>query len=298
MSIILESLAMPAIAEAIEASMSEEMAWFGRAMPQGELHKTTELLWIYTGTRNPNGVLRSCFASDDLTYVSSRIDEMLSFFATRSSLILPANDAGAINRAPTAGRKGIVPFGWTIGPSTRPANLASLLEARGFTHRASTTGMAIDLRDMREDIQVNRELVIREIEDLETLKILRAIEMQGFGASQEAAQVYYETYARAGFGNSQPWHHYIGWLYDQPVAIASILYHAGVAGIYGIATIPEARRQGAGGRMTLHTLYKAREQGYRIAILSPTDMSEAMYRRIGFQEYCKLLHYGSPLRMG
>ncbi len=43
--------------------------------------------------------------------------------------------------------------------------------------------------------------------------------------------------------------------------------------------------------MTLHTLREARKQGYRVAVLSPTDMSIALYRRIGFQEYCKLLHY-------
>lgn len=271
MSIILQSLAKPAIAEAIDASMTEEMAWFGRALPRGELHKTPELLWIYTGSGNPNGVLRTSSANEDPHYVSTRIDEMLSFFASRN-----------------------VPFGWTIGPLTRPTNLAALLEARGFTYSASTTGMAIDLHVMREDIQVNRELTIREVENLETLKLLRTIEMQGFGASEKAAQIYYDTYAHAGFGNSMPWHHYIGWLYEKPVAIASILYHAGVAGIYGIATIPEARRQGIAGSMTLRTLHEARKQGYRIAILSPTEMSEAIYRRIGFQEYCKLLHYGSP----
>src|SRR5436853_5490875 len=48
MSIILHDLAMPAVAGAIDTNLSEEMAWFGRAEPRGELHKTPELLWIYT----------------------------------------------------------------------------------------------------------------------------------------------------------------------------------------------------------------------------------------------------------
>ena len=154
--------------------------------------------------------------------------------------------------------------------------------------------MAVDLLAMREDVPGNEGLQITEIQDLGHLRILRDIEMQGFGATQEMAQRYYDVYTGAGFGNGQPLHHFIGWLHGAPVAIASLLYHAGVAGVYGVATIPEARRQGVGAAMTLHVLRVARSTGYRIAVLSPTDMSEAIYRRIGFNEYCKIHHYGSP----
>jgi len=151
--------------------------------------------------------------------------------------------------------------------------------------------MAIDLQALNEYIFINADLVITEIEDLETLKILQSIEISGFGASEMAAQNYYDSYAHTGFGNGTPWHHYIGWLYGEPVTIASLLFHAGVAGIYGIATIPQSRRQGVAAAMTLHALHEAIKRGYRIAVLSPTEMSYALYRRIGFQEYCKLIHY-------
>jgi hypothetical protein len=40
MSIILQYLASPAIEEAIEANLNEEMAYFARGISQGELHKT------------------------------------------------------------------------------------------------------------------------------------------------------------------------------------------------------------------------------------------------------------------
>jgi ribosomal protein S18 acetylase RimI-like enzyme len=154
-----------------------------------------------------------------------------------------------------------------------------------------TTGMAIDLQALNEHVFIHPDLVITEIDDLETLKILRSIEISGFGASEMAAQNYYESYTRTGFGNGTPWHHYIGWLHGEPVTIASLLFHAGVAGIYGIATVPQSRRQGAAEAITLHALHEARRRGYRIAVLSPTEMSYALYRRIGFQEYCKLIHY-------
>ena len=268
MSIILQNLASPTIEEAIEANFNEEMAHLAYGKPEGGLHKTPELLWMYTGSRGPNAVLNSRFTGDDPSYTNARINEMLTFFNTRK-----------------------IDFSWSTGPSTRPTDLGLMLETRGFVYSDSTTGMAIDLLALNEHVFINADLVIREIEDLETLKILRSIEISGFGTSATAAQNYYDAHAYAGFGNGTPWHHYIGWLHGEPVAIASLLYHAGVAGVYGIATIPQRRRQGVAAAMTLHALHEARRLGYRIAILSPSEMSYALYRRIGFQEYCKLLHY-------
>lgn len=265
---ILQHLASPAIEEAIEVNLNEEMVYFGRGLPQAELHKTPELLWIYTGPQGPNAVLHSRFATQDPTYIHAQIDEMLQFFNTRN-----------------------VEFGWTIGPTALPTNLATTLETRGFVNSGNTTGMAIDVHASNDHIHVHPDLTITEIEDLESLKIQRTIEILGFGSSEAAAQNYYETYLHAGFGKSMPWHHYIGRLHDEPVAIASLLFHAGVAGIFGVASIPSARRQGVGAAMTLHTLREARRHGYRVAVLSPTEMSIAIYRRIGFQEYCKLHHY-------
>src|SRR5215471_5476345 len=73
MSMILESLASPALEAAIEANFNEEMIYFGRGVSQGELHKTPELLWIFTGSHGFNIVLHSKLASDDSTYVHAKI---------------------------------------------------------------------------------------------------------------------------------------------------------------------------------------------------------------------------------
>ena len=268
MSNILQTLDSPHLEVAIEANFNAEMANLSYGLPQGELHKTSELFWMYTGAHGPNAVLYSRFTNDDPAYIEAKIEEMIAFFRTRN-----------------------IDFGWTTGPSTRPTDLGQMLDAHGFVFSDSTTGMAIDLQALNENISTNADLAIIEIEDLETLKILRSIEISGFGASEMAAQNYFEAYAHTGFGNGTAWHHYIGWLHGEPVTIASLLIHAGVAGLYGIATIPHSRHQGVAAALTLHALHEARKLGYRIAVLSPTEMSYALYRRIGFQEYCKLLHY-------
>src|SRR6266853_1395362 len=95
---ILQNLATPAIEEAIIANFTEEMACFGRGLPQGELHKTPELLWFLTPLPGLSGVLHTRFASYDKAYVDAKINQMIDYFQARR-----------------------VTPGWSVGPSMHPA---------------------------------------------------------------------------------------------------------------------------------------------------------------------------------
>ncbi|GHO95526.1 hypothetical protein KSF_055740 [Reticulibacter mediterranei] len=266
---ILQHLNDPALPAAMERNFAEEMLSFGRGLPGGEVHEDTELLWFFTGRPHLNGVLLTRFAQDKTAYINTRIEETLAYFKERR-----------------------VDIGWSVGPSSRPADLAAHLEEYGFVYAVDTIGMAVEIQQIQTSVPTSSELVIREVLDGETLLQLRDIEMQGFDGTQEIAQGYYDTYMKIGFGNNHPWHHYIGYLNEKAVAITSLLLHAGVAGIYGVATLPEARKQGIGATMTLHAIQEAEGLGYRIAMLSPSDMSQGIYERIGFQERCRISHYG------
>lgn len=68
------------------------------------------------------------------------------------------------------------------------------------------------------------------------------------------------------------------------IVCTSILYLAhGVAGIYGVATIPEERKKGLGAHATAEPLRHARTLGYRVGVLQSSEAGHPVYRRLGFK---------------
>jgi GNAT superfamily N-acetyltransferase len=84
---------------------------------------------------------------------------------------------------------------------------------------------------------------------------------------------------------------YLAFVHDQPAAVSTIFYRAGVAGIYSVATLKEWRGQGLGAAVTLHPLLDARAKGYRVGTLQSSVMGYKVYQHLGFKEVCRMNHY-------
>jgi len=269
MNKIIRSLAEEGILAALDQNFTEEMACFGRALPGAKLHEDEELTWFLTGPSGPNGVLLTDFHTDDSAYIETRIQETIQHFQHHQ----------------------LQRFGWTVGPSSYPPDLANFLEEQGLEHRDTTNCMALALTQPRPPATLPPDFQISEVTNEEELLIKCEIEKLSFNSSEVMAAHYRQSYINNGFGPHKAWHHYIGWYQNKPVTIAAFLLHAGIAGIYGVGTLPEARRKGFARAMLQYVLSEIERLGYAVAILSPTDLSLSLYQQLGFRNFCQLYHY-------
>ena len=66
------------------------------------------------------------------------------------------------------------------------------------------------------------------------------------------------------------------------MAVSSLVMAGDLAGIYAVATLPDARGRGIGTAMTLHAMAEGKRRGAEAAVLQATDMGKPVYEKIGF----------------
>ena len=76
---------------------------------------------------------------------------------------------------------------------------------------------------------------------------------------------------------------YLGYLDGEVVAGSEMYLSAGVAGAYGVATLPHARRRGIGTAITGLPLREAQRAGAEWAVLQASPDGAALYARLGFE---------------
>lgn len=263
---ILSDLSPPTLAAAIEASRCAFWADLGRS-PRVEVHHGPELLWYITGmpSRGGNGVCRTRIKSEDV----DAIIEMT---------LIPFNAQK-------------LPMTWYTGPTTQPADLGEHLTAHGLKDAGDEPGMAVDLLALNEDVAAPPVLSIKRVSDKEGLRKWLCVFTLAFGLPDAVGEAMFDIEVDLGLGQHHPRQLYIGLMAGEPVATSLLFLGAGVAGIYGVGTLPQARRQGVGTAMTLAPLLEARAMDYRVGVLHASEMGLGVYRRLGFQEYCRLGGY-------
>jgi ribosomal protein S18 acetylase RimI-like enzyme len=170
---------------------------------------------------------------------------------------------------------------WWAGLGDQPADLRDRLKAHGFAVRVpNDPGMALDLRSLDELVPLPAGLTVELATDQKSLEDWRDAFVSSYQNPRATGQAWVDATLAAG-PRSAPWRLYIGYLDGQPVATSVIFLGAGVAGLYGVGTVPAARRQGLGAAVTRHSLLDARAQGYRYAVGFATETGHSMYRRLG-----------------
>jgi GNAT superfamily N-acetyltransferase len=267
---ILTDWSASTLVDAIEANGEAWWLYYGHA-PQADVHDERELFWLTSGIpiKEYSGVARASF--DEI-----RTPEEIDQHITRIQAYFRAQQMG---------------MQWFMGPSTRPANLGERLAQHGFRLQGAAPGMAAPLERLPAEVAVPPRLEITRVANEAQLQDWAAVAGGAFGEPAEIQQARIAVHAAFGFAEDAPLQRYIARLDGKPVAMSELFLAAGVAGIYDVATVPQARRQGIGAAITHVPLLAARARGYRVGVLEASPMGEPVYRRLGFEEYCRFTLY-------
>jgi GNAT superfamily N-acetyltransferase len=186
------------------------------------------------------------------------------------------------------------PFRWWISPSTRPANLEELLIAHGLTHAYDAPGMVADLTTA--DLGTPAPVEIRHLTHADELQQWRTVFMEVFHRAADEAELWVDAFAQLGFGEDAQWQHFMAFLDNEPVSIASVLTVGALAGIYNVGTLASARGRGIGAAATRAAMRYARDRGATQAALQSSELGFGVYRALGFVQHCDLRLYQDRLR--
>jgi GNAT superfamily N-acetyltransferase len=197
--------------------------------------------------------------------------------------VVAASEVGVVAESLALLKKHGVPGNWHVGPSMRIPRAA--LTGAGFVAAGSEPGMAVRIPELVAP-PVVPGLSLARVEDDAALAVWEATLGRGFGEGEKEARWVASVYRKLGYGD--PWRHYVGWLDGDSVATATVFLGAGVAGVYFVMTVPEARRRGIGAAITYGAL---RDVSAEYAVLGSSPAGRSVYERLGFREYCTIELY-------
>ena len=256
---ILREHTKEAYIEAVNRNWNSLMTRF-RNYPHYEFQDSPELSTMVCTVKIPmfNRVTNTSLTTEN---IEQKVDVTIQYFKTRN-----------------------VPFTWQVNPWDKPTNLPRVLEKAGL-EPSFIPGMVLKLSDLRlprrpEGFSYKIVGTPKEKEDYAWLMA------KAYGIPENVHQTFVDMFNTIELNDS--YQHYIGCLNDEPVSTTSILYDCGVAGIYNVATLPEARGKKMGSMITATPLLDAKKRGYEISILHSTKMGYNVYKRLGYEEVCKM----------
>src|SRR5688572_10846056 len=183
------------------------------------------------------------------------------------------------------------PFRWWVTPSTRPESLGSMLQARGLRHAYDAPGMIADLTTVPLDAQPPRGITMARLANAEELTDWLHVFTIAFSTPEHEREIWRGAYLRCGFGDEAAWQHFVAFDGHRPLATTSVLVDGDLAGIYFVATLPEARGRGIGSAVTRAAMRYARDAGATRAALQSSEIGYSVYRSLGFVERCVVSAY-------
>ena len=221
-----------------------------------EYEENDEFAKYYTGIPFPmaNGVVNTNIPSET---AEQKINEIVSFFEERK-----------------------MPFVWYTGPSSQPHNLKELLVNNKLISVGKEPGMAYNLNSLVKDSKPIPNLKIVEVRNIEEAKVWADVCLTVAEWPKEIMfDLMVNIIVSTCLNGNSPHKAFIAYYNDIPIATSYVFFGAGVAGIYNVCTLEEARNKGIGTAMSVEPLRQAKDLGYEVAILQSSEMGLNVFWR-------------------
>jgi ribosomal protein S18 acetylase RimI-like enzyme len=258
---ILRDASPEQLAEAVQRNQAEWIRFEGLHLPDVELHDDRDATWVCSEvTGRPNAVTMSRFATDR---ADARVAQILRRYERFKSSTV-----------------------WWVGPNSSPADLGKRLRGAGCHCFKHFPGMALDLRCIVKSDRVPPNLNLSQVSDF---SIFEKHEHPYFGPMTtqrrrnflDGERLLCAVRPRRAFA-------FIASMAGEPLGHALIFLGAGVAGVFDVGVVRRARGRGIGRAVTVAAVSHARRLGYRYAVLQASGDGEQVYRKIGFEEVCRI----------
>jgi ribosomal protein S18 acetylase RimI-like enzyme len=226
-------------------------------------------------------------------------DNPLHNGVSHAELAVGDDPVRAVRAVAKEGLLGAGPRHWVVGPLPQPELEQALLEY-GFVLGKDDPAMVAPLEDedaltwtrQQACARVGEGYDITPVEDgdVEALADWMAVWVAGWGAGGstpmdvlQTLRTVYEAMLR-DMPRSE-FSMFVGRVNGRAVGTGILWTAAGVAVVHFIATLPEFRRRGIGKALTLHAMMLARQFGYRIVMLTASEIGMGVYKSVGFREF-------------
>lgn len=183
-----------------------------------------------------------------------------------------------------------LPFAWWLLPSSRSADLEAALVQRGLTLSGTPTGMFTDLTDVVPDEPLPANLTIDPV-DAGNLDEAADVLVAGFDLPAEIREPARALLGYAGIPFGTTITHLLARLDGRPVGLGTVAVVNGVAGLYDIAVLEDARGHGVGRAVTVALMRLGRRRGGKVSVLHATPMGRPVYARLGYKPMCEIPQY-------
>lgn len=158
------------------------------------------------------------------------------------------------------------------------------LEDAGLVHEGYVHSMSASLINVNLHRPLPDNLnIIRVHRDEQLWDFCRVLSSDHPDVSDEAVRRWYEFELSLGLGENSLWQRFVGYQSGKPVATSAVYLSTHAAGIYHVATVPEARGQGFGKAVTRAAMAEGWLRARLFSVLIATHMGLPLYQSLGFE---------------